>query len=52
MTTITLDLSDSATLAEASERLGHSDTAITRRVYRRKPVVVSPLGLKKKVREI
>jgi integrase len=35
--------SDSATLAEASERLGHSDTAITRRVYRRKPVVVSPL---------
>jgi integrase len=35
--------SESATLQEASDRLGHSDTAITRRVYRRKPVRVKPL---------
>jgi len=36
--------SDSDTLQEASERLGHADTAITQRVYRRKPVVVKPLN--------
>ena len=35
--------SDSDTLVEASERLGHADTAITQRVYRRKPVRVRPL---------
>jgi len=34
---------DSNTLLEASERLGHSDTGITQRVYRRKPVVIEPL---------
>ena len=35
--------SDSDSLIEASERLGHADTAITQRVYRRKPVRVQPL---------
>jgi len=35
--------SDSASLVEDSERLGHADTGITQRVYRRKPVRVSPL---------
>ena len=35
--------SDSDTLIEASERLGHADTGITQRVYRRKPVRVQPL---------
>lgn len=35
--------SDSDSLLEASERLGHADTAITQRVYRRKPVRVQPL---------
>ena len=35
--------SESGSLAEASERLGHADTAITQRVYRRKPVRVQPL---------
>ena len=35
--------SDSDTLVEASERLGHAYTEITQRVYRRKPVRVKPL---------
>ena len=35
--------SDSDTLEEASARLGHADTAITNRVYRRKPVRIQPL---------
>ena len=35
--------SESGSLAEASERLGHADTAITQRAYRRKPVRVQPL---------
>ena len=35
--------SDSDTLIEASERLGHADTGITQRVYRRKPLRVQPL---------
>jgi len=35
--------SDSDTLLEASERLGHASTEITQRVYRRKPVRVQPL---------
>jgi integrase len=35
--------SDSDSLIEASERLGHADTAITQRVYRRKPVRIRPL---------
>ena len=35
--------SESDTVQEASERLGHSDTRITQRVYRRKPVKVKPL---------
>ena len=35
--------SDSDTLVEASERLGHASTEITQRVYRRKPVRVKPL---------
>jgi integrase len=35
--------SDSATLEEASERLAHASTAITKRVYRRKPTKVKPL---------
>ncbi len=35
--------SDSDTLEEASARLGHASTAITQRVYRRKPVRVRPL---------
>lgn len=30
-------------LEAATERLGHSDAAITNRVYRRKPVKVRPL---------
>jgi len=34
---------DSNTLQETSERLGHSDTGITQRVYRRKPIVIEPL---------
>ena len=38
--------SESNSLIEASERLGHSDTAITQRVYRRKPVRVQPLRRK------
>ena len=40
--------SDSDTLIEASERLAHADTAITQRVYRRKPVRVKPLLRKRK----
>ena len=40
--------SDSDTLIEASERLAHADTAITQRVYRRKPVRVKPLPRKRK----
>jgi len=35
--------SDSSTLTEASERLAHSSTAITKRVYFRKPMSVKPL---------
>lgn len=35
--------SDSDTLVEASERLGHASTEITQRVYRRKPSRVKPL---------
>ena len=35
--------SDSDTLQEASQRLGHADSAITQRVYRRKPVRAQPL---------
>ena len=35
--------SDSDSLIEASERMGHADTAITQRVYRRKPVRIQPL---------
>lgn len=35
--------SDSDSLVEASERLGHADTAITQRVYRRKPTRIQPL---------
>jgi hypothetical protein len=35
--------SDSDSLVEASERLGHANTAITQRVYRRKPVWIQPL---------
>lgn len=35
--------SDSATLQEASERLGHAGTDITKRVYRRKPARIKPL---------
>ncbi len=35
--------SESNSLIEASERLGHADTAITQRVYRRKPVRIQPL---------
>jgi len=35
--------SDSNSLIEASERLGHADTSITQRVYRRKPVRIQPL---------
>ena len=38
--------SESNSLVEASERLGHADTAITQRVYRRKPVRVQPLKKK------
>jgi integrase len=40
--------SDSDTLIEASERLGHADTGITQRVYRRKPTRVQPLVRGKK----
>jgi len=40
--------SDSDSLVEASERLGHADTAITQRVYRRKPVRVQPLNKRRK----
>ncbi len=35
--------SESESLQAASERLGHSSTEITKRVYRRKPVSVTPL---------
>lgn len=35
--------SDSADLVAASERLGHSSLDLTRRVYRRKPLKVTPL---------
>jgi integrase len=35
--------SESDTLEEAKERLGHSDSRITARVYRRKPTKVKPL---------
>ncbi len=35
--------SDSGTLQEASDRLSHSSTEITKRVYRRKPTIVQPL---------
>jgi integrase len=35
--------SDSATDADASERLGHADQAVTRRHYRAKPKTVSPI---------
>jgi len=35
--------SDSDTLQEASQRLGHADSAITQRGYRRKAVRVQPL---------
>ena len=34
---------DSESLVEASQRLGHSDTAITQRVYRCRPVVIEPV---------
>lgn len=40
--------SESDTLVEASERLGHASTEITQRVYRRKPVRVQPLVRGKK----
>lgn len=40
--------SDSDSLVEASERLGHADTAITQRVYRRKPVRIQPLKKSRK----
>lgn len=35
--------SESDSLQEASDRLGHAGTAVTKRVYRRKPVTVAPL---------
>lgn len=35
--------SDSETLTQASERLGHSSTAITKKTYFRKPLRVKPL---------
>lgn len=38
--------SDSDTLQEASERLGHASTETTKRTYRRKPTKVSPLNRK------
>lgn len=38
--------SDSETLEEASERLGHATTETTKRVYRRKPTTVTPLKRK------
>jgi len=34
---------DSFTLLEAAERLGHSDPSTTNRIYRRKPVVIKPI---------
>ncbi len=37
--------SDEDTLAPASERLGHADTKITQRVYRRAPSKVQPLDI-------
>lgn len=37
--------SDEDTLASASERLGHADTKITKRVYRRAPSRVQPLDI-------
>ena len=40
--------SESASLLEASERLGHASTETTKRIYRRKPVRVSPLIRDKK----
>lgn len=36
--------SDSSSLIEASERLGHASTETTQKIYRRKPVGVWPLG--------
>ena len=39
--------SDSSSLEEASELLGHASTEITQRVYRRKPTTVTPLKRKK-----
>jgi len=38
--------SDSSTLEEASERLGHASTETTKRVYRRKPTEITPLKRK------
>ena len=38
--------SDSATLSEASERLGHASTETTQRFYRRKPTEITPLKRK------
>ena len=35
--------SDSASLQEVSERLGHSSTAVTKRVYMRMPTRVKPV---------
>jgi len=40
--------SESDSLLEASERLGHASTETTKRIYRRKPVRVSPLIRKSK----
>lgn len=38
---------DSATLAEAQQLLGHTDSKTTNRVYRRKEAPITPLGLPK-----
>ena len=35
--------SESGSVAEASERLGHSSMGITKKVYIRKPVPIKPL---------
>jgi integrase len=43
--------SEPDSLVEASERLGHAETAITQRVYRRKPVPVLSLRRKQKVKK-
>jgi integrase len=40
--------SDSSSLVEASERLGHSSLDLARRVYRRKPARVKPLEFPRK----